>query len=337
MKKILTFIIIVLLLSTGVTAQEKYYYCDGNKVPLTEQISKAVVITQKTAAAIGDGNNVIQAIEDTELNIQVIEGSLSIQKVKGISNLNYHMLSYDCTKKTSPTATYGDHGTHCAGIAAAVRNNGIQVSGVAPDAKIMAAGVNFSNSNAISGLADGINWAWQNGADVISCSWTCAENDMIKKAIDNAVTKGREGKGCVFVKSAGNRNSSITFPGAYRKEVIAVASLKIDGNRRSDSSFGDNMLVSAPGDSILSTVNNNGIDYKGGTSMACPHVAGVAALILSRNPALSALKVREIIAKSTKQVGNKPYDITKEFGKWNKWYGYGMIDAYKAVINTPRN
>lgn len=71
--------------------------------------------------------------------------------------------------------------------------------------------------------------------------------------------------------------------------------------------------------------------------MACPHVAGVAALILSRNPALSALKVREIIAKSTKQVGDKPYVTTKEFGKWNKWYGYGLIDAYKAVINTPRN
>lgn len=159
---------------------------------------------------------------------------------------------------------------------------------------------------------------------------------MIKNAIDNAVTNGREGKGCVFVKSAGNSGDSITFPGAYRKEVIAVASLKIDGNRREDSCFGDNMLVSAPGDSILSTVNNNGIDYKGGTSMACPHVAGIAALILSRNPALSALKVREIIAKSTKQVGDKLYDTTKEFGQWNKWYGYGMIDAYKAVINTPR-
>lgn len=487
MRKVLMIAVMVLMLSIGMTAQNKYYYYNGSKIPLVEQNGKTVLISQGNTIARGYENNVIQTIDDKQFNIQVVErSSISTNMTKGKSFINCHIescyknmsgleliptgyinielkqstdydllqelasvynlvivgqndfmplwyslrlennndgsvidianaiyesgmvsscspdfsfdgieisydpdvlkqwglynsrnegidisaslawtystgygikiaivdqgvevshqdlaqniyMSYDCTKKTSPTATYGDHGTHCAGIAAAVRNNGIQVSGVAPDAKIMAAGVNFSSSNAISGLADGINWAWQNGADVISCSWTCGENDMIKRAIDNAVTKGREGKGCVFVKSAGNSNGDITFPGAYRKEVIAVASLKIYGNRRSDSCFGDNLLVCAPGDSILSTVNNNRVGYKGGTSMACPHVAGVAALILSRNPALSALKVREIIAKSTKQVGDKPYVTTKEFGKWNKWYGYGLIDAYEAVINTPRN
>lgn len=70
--------------------------------------------------------------------------------------------------------------------------------------------------------------------------------------------------------------------------------------------------------------------------MACPHVSGVAALILQRNPKLTNLQVREILAKSTNQVGDKPYSTQKEFGEWNQWYGYGMIDAYKAVMNTPR-
>lgn len=74
-----------------------------------------------------------------------------------------------------------------------------------------------------------------------------------------------------------------------------------------------------------------------GTSMACPHVAGLAALILERNPSLTAKKVREIIAKNTKKVGTRPYDINKTYGTWNEYYGYGLIDAYKAVINTPRN
>lgn len=74
-----------------------------------------------------------------------------------------------------------------------------------------------------------------------------------------------------------------------------------------------------------------------GTSMACPHVAGLAALILERNPSLTAKKVREIIAKNTKKIGNIPYSTNKIYGTWNIKYGYGLIDAYKAVINTPRN
>ena len=74
-----------------------------------------------------------------------------------------------------------------------------------------------------------------------------------------------------------------------------------------------------------------------GTSMACPHVAGLVALILERNPSLTAKKVREIIAKNTKKVGNIPYSTNKTYGTWNEYYGYGLIDAYKAVLNTPRN
>ena len=71
--------------------------------------------------------------------------------------------------------------------------------------------------------------------------------------------------------------------------------------------------------------------------MAAPHVAGLAALILERNPNLTAEQVREIIARNTKKIGEYKYDKVKEFGTWNEHYGYGLIDAYKAVINTPRN
>lgn len=70
--------------------------------------------------------------------------------------------------------------------------------------------------------------------------------------------------------------------------------------------------------------------------MACPHVSGVAALILSRNPDLSALEVREIIAKSAIKIGTKPYNIMKEFGLWNEYYGYGILNAANAVKNTPK-
>lgn len=218
-----------------------------------------------------------------------------------------------------------------------MRNNGIQVAGVAPDAKLMSVSNRLSSSaNTELKLADGINWAWKNGADVISCSWWCSQNDMLEEAIDNAVSKGREGKGCVFVKSAGNTGGPISYPGDYSQDVLAVANMKIDGSLDRLSGYGPNLLVTAPGSDILSTMPDNQVAKKSGTSMACPHVAGLAALILERNPSLTAKKVREIIAKNTKKVGTVPYSTNKAYGTWNEHYGYGLIDAYKAVINTPR-
>lgn len=257
---------------------------------------------------------------------------------------NIYSLSYDTETNSSPSNVYTSrgHGTHCAGIAAAVRNNGIQIAGVAPDAKLMSVSSSFVGSNLTYKLANGINWAWENGADIISCSWWCAKNDMIGKAIDNAVTKGREGKGCVFVNSAGNYSYShptynISFPGDYSEDVIAVTNMTKDGDIASSSCYGQNVLVIAPGTNILSTTLNNSIGYKTGTSMACPHVSGVAALILERNPSLNAAKVREIIAENAEKVGAYPYDTTKKYGTWNEKYGYGLVNAYNAVANTPRN
>ena len=257
---------------------------------------------------------------------------------------NIDSLSYDAVTGTSPSKLYGDHGTHCAGIIAAVRNNGIQVVGVAPDAILMSVSTSLLFPTDLeSTIANGINWAWENGADVISCSWSCNENKMVKEAIHNAVTRGREGKGCVVVAAAGNvrehhPTTSMTFPANCGPEVIAVSNMTIDGTLADDSCYGPNILVTAPGTGILSTIPNDTTKNDSGTSMACPHVAGLAALILERNPSLTAGEVREIIATNTKKVGNVPYSLSKgkEYGTWNEKYGYGLIDAYKSVINTPR-
>lgn len=230
---------------------------------------------------------------------------------------NIYPLSYDTETSSSPSKIYGYLGTHCAGIASAIRNNGLQIAGVAPNAKLMS----VSNSLTLSAnyeykLANGINWAWNNGADIISCSWRCTDQPIIREAIDDAVTKGREGKGCVFVKSAGNYTSShptfdISFPGDYSEDVIAVTNMTNEGEINSTSCFGENVLVIAPGTQILSTMLNNTVGYKRGTSMACPHVAGVAALILERNPSLSQTEVRKIIAKNAKKIGVYPYNRKK--------------------------
>lgn len=144
---------------------------------------------------------------------------------------NIYPLSYDTETKTSPSKVYGDHGTHCAGIVAAVRNNGIQVVGVAPDAKLMSVSTILKLKPGLeSKLANGINWAWKNGADVISCSWWCRKCELVEEAINGAVTKGRGGKGCVFVKSAGNVSEDyptydISYPGDYSADVLAISNM----------------------------------------------------------------------------------------------------------------
>ncbi len=268
------------------------------------------------------------------IKIAIIDTGIDMNHPDLISNI--YPLSYDTEMGVLHSECYDDHGTHCAGIVAAIRNNGKFISGVAPDAKLISVS-NRLELNSEWKLANGINWAWQIGADIISCSWRCTKNSLIDSAINNAVTLGREGKGCVFVKSAGNSWGSITYPGDYGPEVLAVASMNSAGGLAPSSAHGSNLFVSAPGVDILSTVPENSIAINSGTSMACPHVSGLAALILERNPQLTAEQVRKIIAKNAKKIGNIPYDTMKIYGTWNEFYGYGLIDAYEAVRNTPRN
>ena len=273
------------------------------------------------------GKGIIIAIHDT--GIELTHKDL-------VSNI--YPLSFNAVTNTSPSVKYTEHGTICAGVAAAVRNNGIQVAGVAPDAKLMSiSNYHSAMPNFSERMANGMNWAWKNGADVISCSWLCNQNQLVEEAIDSALIKGRNGKGCIIVFATGNDSTEIVYPGNSRKEVLAVAWMERDGNLNPKSCYGNNMFVAAPGGAILTTTLNNQIGTYSGTSLATPHVAGVAALVLERNPNLTATQVREILARSAKKVGNYEYDTVKEFGTWNERYGYGLIDAYNAVINTPRN
>lgn len=253
---------------------------------------------------------------------------------------NIYPLSFDTESGTSPAKLFGDHGTHCAGIAAAVRNNGIQVAGVAPDAKI----VSISNSlygtpNSRLKRADGFVWAYKNGVDVISNSWgSSTKHAAIEEAIIEAFKYGREGKGCIIVFAAGNDGNGVpvAYPANCNDKIIAVGALAPEGIIADFSQTGDKLDVVAPGVEVLSTIPNNGTVSWPGTSMACPHVAGLAALILERNPSLTVSQVSDIIEKNTKKVGPNKYSETRKNGTWNSYYGYGLIDAEKALINTPR-
>ena len=254
---------------------------------------------------------------------------------------NMHSLSFNTETGTSPSQIFGDHGTHCAGTIAAIKDNNIQVVGVAPSSKLM------DVSNSLAGTAnsrirraDGINWAWQNGAHVISNSWgSSVQYDAINDAIANALQNGRNGKGTIIVFATGNDTaSSVAYPANINNDIIAVGAMTSDGTRSSFSNYGTKLDVVAPGSNILSTILNNQIGYKSGTSMATPHVAGVVALILSVNPCLTYKQVIDIIEQTAQKI--RPdlytYSITagRPNGTWNNQMGYGLVDAYAAVLKA---
>lgn len=276
------------------------------------------------------GKNVKIAILDTGVSLNHIDLATNISS-----------LSYDTETGTSPSVVYRDHATHCAGIAAAVKDNNIQIAGVAPDATII------SISNPLSSttedvemkLADGINWAYQHGADIISNSWHLpSPHLLVNEAIHNAFTYGRDGKGCIITFAAGNGamyTSGINYPANCNDTILAVGSIDSTGVKAPTSQFGTGLDIVAPGVHILSTIPYNSVDYKSGTSMACPHVAGVAALILQRNPELSVTQVNSIICCNAKKLSGVSFNEIKPDGTWNEKYGYGLVDAYSSVINTP--
>ena len=253
---------------------------------------------------------------------------------------NIDSLFYDALYDSSSYyRVYGDHGTHCAGIAAAVKDNGKLIAGVAPDATIVPINNRLDIMfPVLSGCwANGINWAIEHDVDVISCSWGALSSEILDNAIQNALTNGRHGKGCVVVFAAGNDSiDSISYPANCNDKILVVGAIDSTGVKATSSNYGTGLDLVAPGVRILSTVLNDTVGYKDGTSMACPHVAGVAALILERNSELTVDQVNSIICSNTKKVPNlSNYTESNSYGSWSEQYGYGLVDAYNAVINTP--
>ncbi|MGC9451915.1 MAG: S8 family serine peptidase [Oceanipulchritudo sp.] len=207
----------------------------------------------------------------------------AIDDVHGIN-----AISEDPVKRGNPTDDHG-HGSHTAGTVGAVGNNGLGVAGVAWNVRIMALKfLSASGSGALSDAIECMEYALANGARLLSNSWgggpyNEALIDMLRLLRDNGV---------VFVAAAGNDGSSNdavrVYPASYAVEnVVAVAALDRTGALAGYSNFGyGTVQVAAPGNDILSAGIENDADYAtmSGTSMACPHVTGIMALIASEYP-----------------------------------------------------
>ncbi len=215
------------------------------------------------------------------------------------------------------------HGTHVAGTVAAL-NNDIGVVGVAFDASIYSVKVlDSSGSGTIDSVVQGIQWAVDNGMDIISMSLgTKSHYDALKEAVDTAYSKG-----LLNVAAAGNegnpagKGDNIIYPARYAS-VIAVGATDKDDNRATFSSTGPDLELMAPGVKILSTYLNNDYTELSGTSMATPHVSGVAALVWAINPDLTNVEMRKILQDTATDLGDP--------GKDDK-YGYGLVNAQAAV------
>jgi subtilisin family serine protease len=214
------------------------------------------------------------------------------------------------------------HGTHVAGIAGAQGNNGRGVAGVAWNVKIMPLKVLDSSGNGYdTDVAAAIIWAADRGVKVLNMSLGADESSsVLADAVDYAYRKG-----CLMVAAAGNEGANrVLYPAAYT-QVIAVSAVNYYSGIAYYSNYGPEIEVAAPGGDgsyrVLSTVPG-WYGYAAGTSMATPHVAGLAALLWSANPSLTAAQVRYCITSTAVDLGEPGRD-------W--YYGYGVIDAAEAL------
>ncbi|UCD74334.1 MAG: S8 family serine peptidase [Phycisphaerales bacterium] len=216
------------------------------------------------------------------------------------------------------------HGTHCSGIASAESNNNQGVCGVSWGAKIMPIKVvDALGMGTEEDCADGVIWAADHGAHVGSMSLGYPVGIQY---FENAINYAHA-QGMVLVAASGNNGAPPVLPPARFENTIAVGATDNRDNLAGFSSYGPEMSVVAPGVSVYSCIDDllygyNTYTYMDGTSMACPHVSGLALLIWSANLDLNNDEVRDIIESTADDLGP---------AGWDQQFGYGRINAYAAV------
>lgn len=231
----------------------------------------------------------------------------------------------DFTGSANGTDDRCNHGTHVAGIASAITNNTTGVAGLGYETKLLNGKIlSDGGSGYDSQIADGIHWAADSGANVINMSLGGAGacSQTFQDAIDYAWSKN-----VVIVAAAGNGGGTLSMQPANCTHVVAVASTDGNDARSGFSNYGGWVQVAAPGSAIYSTVNpnlsqNNGNAYAyfSGTSMATPHVAGLAALLWSTSWGTSAQAVIQRMENTADHIA----------GTGTSWQ-FGRINALAAI------
>lgn len=270
--------------------------------------------------------NVEQAWDETKgegITVAVID--TGVTQVPDLKQTEF-VKGYDFVGDRAQAPDDFGHGTHVAGTVAQSTNNGYGVAGIAYKAKIMPIKViDASGGGTVADIAEGIRFAADNGADIINMSLGgFGDSQLLKEAIDYAYSKD-----VVIIAAAGNANqNSSAYPARYPR-VISVSALGAGGQKAPYSNFGAGVDLSAPGGSSEGKILQNTIDpqtgesvfaeYQG-TSMAAPHVAGVAALVRAAGVEKPEA-VLKILKESSRKVKEDPLNH----------YGAGQLDAAAAV------
>lgn len=239
------------------------------------------------------------------------------------------------TPDNNPEEDFGppdEHGTHVAGIVAAIANNEIGIAGVAPRCKIMAVKASEKDMTdpstgepyIVYGF-EGIIWAADHGAKIINCSWGGVGYSQYEQDVINYATQ----KGALVVAAAGNDHSQEFDTPAYYDNVLSVAATDESDYATGFTNYSYNVSVSAPGLNIISTWGTDTYTYLSGTSMASPCAAGVAALVASLHSDYTSQQILEQVRVSSDNI-----DALNPL--YAQMLGYGRVDAYGALtVSSP--
>jgi thermitase len=232
---------------------------------------------------------------------------------------------YDFLNRDSDPRDDDGHGTYTAGVAAAVSNNDLGVAGVCWGCPIIPVKVlNRRGQGDDASIAEGLRWAADNGARIISMSLGGPEDSQVlREAIEYAHSRG-----ALIVAASGNSQAEgnlPSYPAAY-EQVLAVSATRADDSVTSFSTIGGYVDIAAPGEGVLSTfwtvVDGDGYGIASGTSAAAPHVAGAAGLIWSIRPELTNDQVGDVLRLGSDDRGPPGFDPE---------YGYGRLNIRGAL------
>jgi len=269
------------------------------------------------AGTVHDGGN-----KGTGVKVAIIDSGIDYTHEDLDAN---YAGGYDFVNDDADPMDDDGHGTHVAGTIAAEDDN-VGVVGVAPEARIYALKVLEGGTGKYSDVIAAIEWAVDYGIQVTNNSYGSSGDPgtMVKAAFDNACYDA----GVLHVAAAGNsgnppgRGDNVIYPARW-DSVIAVAATDKSDTRASFSSTGPDLELSAPGVDINSTLLGGGYGEKNGTSMASPHVAGTAALVLVAYPDWTNADIRTQLQNTADDLGAAGKDSQ---------YGYGLVDAYEAAL-----